>query len=259
MLVLALFVLVSGQDCSFTLPGGEIVDLSSLRNTSPPDYEVYAGDGYIYRANICGPVSSACEGDSSAVATQWTSYSSCISILGRMYDIWGTSLPPKVAYLDASDPNKGFSLTYSGGDYCFNMMSYIDRSVTFNFNCDSAKGSFTDASESTTLCQYTYNFKTKLACVSPSKSDSAALQAAQSQGLSRGSKFLLVLFVASLLYCGLGIAYNKYTGDMSIVESIPHKDFWMEIPALAGDGISFTLTKVKSGFESVKGQSHEPI
>jgi hypothetical protein len=266
LLLLTIFALAAAQDCSFTLPGGEVVNLSSLRNTGPPDFEIFAADGYIYRGNICGSVSAACEGDSSAIATQWTSYSSCVAVLGRMYDIWGSTLAPQVAYIDASDPSQGFSLTFTGGDVCFDMMSYVDRSVTYNFRCDSGKGSLSNAYESTTLCKYTYDFTTKLACTATAPASSAStnpVPASPSSGLSQGSKFLIFLALAIVLYCGLGIAYNKYTSEASLSESIPHKEFWMEIPSLASDGFTFSITKLRSGMESAKGKmsshTHEPI
>jgi hypothetical protein len=226
MFLLIIFAFAAGQDCSFTLPGGEVVNLSSLRNTGPPDYEIFASDGYIYRGNICGSVSAACEGDSSGIATQWTSYSSCVAVLGRLYDIWGSTLAPQVAYIDASDPSQGFSLTFTGGDLCFDMMSYVDRSVTYNFRCGSGKGSLSNAYESTALCKYTYDITTKLACTAtaPASSSTDPVQASPSSGLSRGSKFLIFLALSAVLYCSLGMAYNKYTSEASLSESIPHKD-----------------------------------
>jgi hypothetical protein len=156
------------------------------------------------------------------------------------------------------------------GDVCFNMQSYVDRSVVFNFHCDSStKGSFSNAYETDTLCKYSFDFNTKLACIQPAQTSSSEASqpvqpASTSSGLSSGSKFLLLLGVGLALYCGLGIAYNKYTSESStITESLPHKEFWSEIPSLASDGVSFTLMKLKSGAESVKGkmssQSHEPI
>lgn len=260
MLILAIFVLVSAQDCTFTLPGGEVVNLSSMRNSGLPDYEITSNDGYIYRANICGSVNSACEGDTGGIASQWFSYSTCIASLGRMYDYWGTTIGSSVGYLDASDPSKGFFVSYQGGDICFDMNSYVDRSVTFNFHCDSSKDTLTDAYETSTYCKYALDFNTKLACIGSSKSDSAfPTPAAQTQGLSSGSKFLIFLFIGTLLYCGLGIAYNKYTTDATLLESIPQKEFWMEVPSLAADGMSYSVTKVKVALGSIKGQSHEPI
>ena len=37
-------------------------------------------------------------------------------------------------YLDKDNREKGFHVTYSGGDYCSELM--IDRKTNFVFNCD---------------------------------------------------------------------------------------------------------------------------
>jgi hypothetical protein len=262
MLVLALAAAVTAQDCSFTLPGGEVVNLSTLRKSSPPDYEVLGKDGYYYKGNICGPLNSACEGDSNGIAAQWTSYSTCIAILGRMKNFWGTTLAPTVGYLDAADPNKGFTVTFPGGDSCFNSLGYVDRTVTYNFYCGTGKLSFDNAYESTTRCAYFFDFYTKLGCLNPPLAEASASEVVPgaSDGLSCGWKFLILLFVCVVAYCGLGMAYYKYTGYGSLVESIPQKEFWMEIPSLAADGVSYSLSVLKSGVEAAKskmtGQGH---
>mmetsp|Transcript_10291 Transcript_10291/g.20050 ORF Transcript_10291/g.20050 Transcript_10291/m.20050 type:complete len:159 (+) Transcript_10291:326-802(+) len=157
----------------------------------------------------------------------------------------------------------GFSLTYTEGDICYDMEKYIDRTVTFNFYCDSKdKGSLAEVEESPFLCQYTYDFYTKSACIKPAKASVDPVPP-PATGISSGTKFLIFLLVGVLLYLALGMTYNHFKNSTSLSDSVPNKEFWYEMPSLVQEGISFTIVTIKSGLEVAKGkmssQAHEPI
>jgi hypothetical protein len=51
---------------------------------------------------------------------------------------------------------------------------------------------------------------------------------------------LLLAIIAAGYFLGGGY-YNSKTSNQSIIESIPHKEFWHSLPFLAKDGVAFTV------------------
>jgi len=64
-------------------------------------------------------------------------------------------------------------------------------------------------------------------------------------GLSGGSIFLIALLVTIVVYCTAGIAFNKIKRQQTGLSLIPNSGFWRELPALVGDGFTFTWSKIR--------------
>ncbi|CAG9324551.1 unnamed protein product [Blepharisma stoltei] len=228
MWVLLLFNLASaGQyPCKFTMPDGDVIDLSSLY-TEIPDYEMDAMD-FVYRNNICGDTHKTC-GVNTGIATQWEYNGGCVAVLARQ-----SGTPPVATYINPDDPDLGIRLTYFNGDSC----GSIQRQVIYNIHCAKEKTRMTMAEEFS-LCVYTFEVNSKLVC--PGKS---GVTKKSSSGLSRGTWILLLSVILFAAYCIIGSILNrKNDPELSISESIPHKAFWAELPSLVGDGVQFTVSK----------------
>lgn len=65
-------------------------------------------------------------------------------------------------YIDLDDKSKGFSVFYTGGDYCSGYD--MDRKVKFNFNCDKDVEFEVRSVGETTPCLYEFNIYAKTAC-----------------------------------------------------------------------------------------------
>lgn len=73
---------------------------------------------------------------------------------------------------------------------------------------------------------------------------------------SVGSIILLILGIAMLIYFILGYVFRYYMYGMRGIEAFPNYEFWMDLPALVKDGITF----VQNGFKQVPAQdSYETI
>jgi hypothetical protein len=76
--------------------------------------------------------------------------------------------------------------------------------------------------------------------------------------LSWGAIFLVCLIVGTVAYCGFGCYHRrKHEEGLSYGESIPHGDFWREIPALVTDGCHFSYSKIKGLISRTETPSSE--
>ena len=228
-------------DCVFNMPDGNTVDLYNVYNPLP-DYTISVG-GYDYIINVCGDTVKKCPGDAFSIATQWLN-GSCVSILARQ-----SPAPPVISYIDPEDPGEGVTLTYSNGDVCLD--SFTPRKVVYNLYCDDGITEL-DSAEEDPKCVYNFNFYTKYACPK-----SRTGKVITSKNLSWGSIFLIGLLVSLVLYCVLGTYLNYKNGEnQSISESIPNKDFWVELPSLVFTGIHFSLSKSLECINRLRGKEY---
>ena len=63
IIILLINYLTSAQNCEFVLPDGMKYNFSNLKQQTDFSYTLA---GYIYRANLCGPLVSACSINSQA-------------------------------------------------------------------------------------------------------------------------------------------------------------------------------------------------
>eukprot|EP01063_Lacrimia_lanifica_P031389 TRINITY_DN5160_c0_g1_i1.p1 TRINITY_DN5160_c0_g1~~TRINITY_DN5160_c0_g1_i1.p1 ORF type:complete len:442 (+),score=107.29 TRINITY_DN5160_c0_g1_i1:67-1392(+) len=74
-------------------------------------------------------------------------------------------------------------------------------------------------------------------------------------GMSGGGVFLLLLFVACMVYCTVGIAYNCYRGSGGFPDFIPHLNFWREVPSFFAEGVRVAKRKLCGGKEETPNYS----
>ena len=232
-------------DCTFVTPDGEKYDLSSLRRSGPPDYTVRVGSDYEYRTNICSPTFQSCNGDYSGIATQWSLDGSCVAVLGRQIPVFGGNTPPVVDYIDPSDHSVGVTLKYFNGDVCIDE-GFLERSVLYNIRCaPDEKGTILSAVEYSP-CQYQIDMLSRAGCLPSSQgrlNDNSTRSGRKSGGWT--TWILLSILIGVILYCGLGIYINHKQHDLELLESIPNKEFWKEVPNLLREGAAFTIAKIR--------------
>lgn len=240
-------------DCIFEAPDGIMYDLSSMKHSSPPDYTAPSvSDSYEYRCNVCHSTLQSCAGDFTGLATQWNAGGGCVAVLGRENPVFGGVNRPVLEYLDEGKPEEGVSLVYFNGDLCYTVVAF-EREIRYNIHCDrSTKAELVSISEPR-ACQYVFEFKSKAACLFESQ-DSQAKRAAKKAFSPK--KYLIWTGMILALYCGLGCLYKRRVEGNDWTSSLPHKEFWLDLPALVRDGVSFSLGKVRT-LRSF--QTHEPI
>ena len=240
--LLALTLVFSAEyDCIFEAPDGMMYDLSAMKRASPPDYTVSgSGDPYEYRCNVCHSTLQSCAGDFTGVATQWNSGGSCVAVLARQNPEFGGVNRPTMEYIDPDRPEEGVSLVYYNGDLCYMVVPY-EREVRYNIHCDpTTRSELVSLSEPQT-CKYVFDFNSKAGC--PVDSQYSRAKKAAKKAFSP-KKYLLWIGGVMMVYCILGVMYKRrvYGGEWSI----PHKEFWADVPALVRDGIAFSVTKLRS-------------
>ncbi|CAG9310045.1 unnamed protein product [Blepharisma stoltei] len=255
-MIFFLIVPALAYECSFSLSNGYSVDLSPMINTSPPDYLIIDDYGNTYQANICSELNSNCAGDITGIASVTNSQSPC-KILGRQSPL-GQLSGPRVDFLDKLNPMNGVSLTYYGGDLC-TMIGFVDTQVEYRIKCNPYGGpDVLTRAYALSSCSYIFEFSSKSACpIPPAPVDP------NSQPKSRIKSFLALLFVGFLFYLAIGTIYNKLKNEESWIDSIPHKEFWFNLPGMIRDGIGFTICRAKelirSGNLKYLGNGHIPV
>ena len=127
------------------------------------------------------------------------------------------------------------------------------RKLELTFVCDETTDPYDiptlNCGEYDPICDYWYTIRTKHACVGGSSND-------ESDGLSPGYIFIILLCVGIILYCVGGFIFNgmrnpneegKWT-DLSY--NIPNLPFWKILPQLVMAGCTETTNWVKG--KSVK-------
>jgi len=239
-----LLVTAQAYDCAFKAPDGAEYDLSPLRRSGPPDFTVRVGADYEYRTNLCTPTFQSCNGDPTGIATQWNLDGSCVSVLGRQSPVFGGSNPPVLDYIDRNDHSVGVTLKYVNGDVCIDE-GFLERSVMYNIRCaPDEKGAVLSATEYSP-CQYQIDIISKAGCLPASRGSLSDNSTRQRSKAGNGTWLLLSLAIGLSLYCGLGIYINKKRHGLELLESIPHKEFWQEVPNLVREGAAFTIAKLR--------------
>lgn len=242
---MGLVAVTVAYECTFTAPDGAEYDLTPLRKISPPDYSSKVGGQYEYRSNICGTTFQPCNGDTSGIATQWNIDGRCVAVLGRQNPVFGVGNPPEFTYIDPNAPEKGVTLKYQNGDVCIDI-GFIERTVTYTIKCDpSAKASVIQAVE-TSPCQYQIDFASKSACPPVPETNLNDNSTRRKKKVNRGTWLLLTVAVGVTVYCGVGIYINKKRHGMELLESIPNKEFWSEVPAMLRELVASMVARVRN-------------
>ena len=70
-----------------------------------------------------------------------------------------------------------------------------------------------------------------------------------------GWTFILVVFIGSVTYCGVGAFYNNRKYMLPFPDNVPQKDFWTELPGLVQEGVSFSRSFIPGQSPHIKGAS----
>jgi hypothetical protein len=151
------------KKCHLKMPDSYSINLHSLAKNAPPDYTYEDSRGFVYIFNICRNTIMTCNGKDESLALQYFcmfSIYSFNSIEGQCTSELGKFVQ-KVDYIDKKQRNKGFKVTYSGGDFCHE--EGIDRKSNFIFNCDPSID-FEVRSVDELKCIYTFNIYSNKVC-----------------------------------------------------------------------------------------------
>jgi len=139
---------------------------------------------------------------------------------------------------------KGVKLTYRDGTYC----GFNGRISNIEIECDAnePQGIIYDVNE-VVMCEYTIKMKSKHACpAGGGSSSSGGDDGGSSGGLDGGWVFVIIVVSLMAVYFIGGTIYRKTFLHIEGADAIPNYEFWKELPALAKDGASFTMDKIRS-------------
>ena len=234
---------IENEGCSWKDPEtGKVYDISSLTNTNVGEEYMFTGGEFIYKANICGRVTSKCNADippgSTPVAFAYQKNQVfgdiCIASLGDLMSAatWST--------FREKNGKKGFQIHYTGGSGGCPPPAPPSRSVTYKFICDHSardKALLINAEEQNS-CQYTLQFKTALACRSFKR-------------FSVTGFFLFLFFFSMCIYCFVEASENIQKGATG-ANIVPHRDAIFLFFELVMEGITFTKEILMSVYNKIK-------
>ena len=179
--------------CKFVLSEDEVIDLTPLSRSNPPDY-VYHTDDVFFIFNFCKPTIKHCNGIEGSFASIWnaTTYS-CIGPIG------GSS--PILSYIDPSRKYKGIKLIYNGGGIHTIVEVSCDHEYPHNALVN------VEVQKMDTQVNYVFHFKSNAVCMNDAKSTES-----EWNGLSI---FLILLLIFVLTYLGCDAYMNRYNGSFS--------------------------------------------
>lgn len=181
------------------------------------------GTKFIAEANVCDPlvIANSCpaKANAAAIVIEPVTVPACEgSVVGDVnHAQW--------SLLDATDPMKGVSITYTNGDACQSAATSPPKTVTYSISCDNnGQSSLNNVVADSSGCNYEFVFSSPSACPSiPSP-----------QSLGTGGVVFVLILVAIFLYIAIGIGWKKRVKGTSGMESIPHIDFWRALGARCG-------------------------
>jgi hypothetical protein len=237
--MIALLLLLSSAHAVLSAcvgPNG--VDLSNLQ--SPQGYSFYDGKKFLYKFNVCAPLSAQCDfaGDVSVCQT----YNG-----GTGQILVSVFASQTITY---NPDQKSYTFAYSGGD--------DGRAATIRFSCDpTAKGAITNWAVMNTALTYSFFASTDRVCgapavsntplpsgsINPNASASATpgTKVTVSASISGGWIFFIVVVVGFVVYMAAGVAIKATRGARGL-EAIPNVEGWRNLPGLVKDGTMFVFT-----------------
>ena len=154
---------------------------------------------------------------------------------------------PEISYqlIDAKKPSAGVKYVMNGGDSCGTNGQIVNHTFTVNIQCDSKiKTAPTDFQvQSINECAYETTFKHKAGY---------PVGGGGSGGLTFGGVFLIIFFCGGFTYFAGFFAYNMKYAQLTGLDAVPHKGFWMELPVLAKEGTFFTWEKLQALYSKTK-------
>jgi hypothetical protein len=213
---------------------GHSFDLSPLGKTEISTTTDENGDHFTYRLKICGEVAESCPGDDPGHVTRGTAVQSGPGTC-EILSVWNSDVQWEL--LDSSNPGTGgIKLTLSNGDPC----DGVPRTLVINIACDEsqavpAPGTWTTYNQNVPgACTYNMHIKSNTGCA-----------VAGGGGMGLATAFCLAVLVTTIVYCAGGMVYRHqtYGAAWGSQESVPHLDFWRELPGLVADGVAWTRAR----------------
>jgi len=204
-----------------------------------------------YKFAMCGEVTEyKCRMDEGAVC-EYIAATSTTHLLGR----W---LYSGVTFNYLPDAGE-LQLSMADGDYP-GCAPGKHRNVTISMHCSTDKNEVLPkvqpVMEIADNCTYYVRMTSVAACptaIGPGNGGGGG-------GLSGGSVFIIVVIVVTVVYFAAGFAYKSLVKGTRGVESIPHVDYWRDLPGLVADGFRFVFAKIRGiFFSSTPATNYETI
>ena len=140
------------------------------------------------------------------------------------------------------EQGKGLMVVYGDGDECLGAGTG-NRALIYLICDESTTGRFEGGAQRTSDCGYTFRYRTPAAC------GKEVPYSTGEGGLDGAGVFLIILFVALILYILIGIILNKvvFHKEGPFVQMLPHYSFWVSLPGLVIDGCKFIGHGFKKG------------
>jgi len=176
---------------------------------------------YIYSVDLCSPIPFACD-------TCTTDSGYCQQSTDKKWTFCVGKY--STASFVGQDGGKGVQIYYTsppGNDGLVRK-----GTVTVNCNPNAKTPQNVDIHNPVNVNSYQISFDSAAGC-------------AGGGGLSGGSIFLIILIPGIALYFFGGMLYLGALKGNRGKEMVPNIEFWVTVPGLVQDGITFTITKVK--------------
>jgi hypothetical protein len=193
-------------------------------------------DQYHYAINPCGLVPATSCGIPTTprpgvMACQTSVVNTFISILAFIDGVTGTN----ASFIEREEPGSGVVMTIRNGDGC----GGPPRTMIVTFMCDHKvrRPTSIDIDESPS-CTFNIQLRAADACPLGSSDDST------STPFGVGAIFVIVVVVIVSVYIVGGLSWKRFKQGYHGLETIPNRDFWVNIFALIVAGCRFSLSKV---------------
>eukprot|EP01122_Echinamoeba_exundans_P004045 TRINITY_DN14085_c0_g1_i1.p2 TRINITY_DN14085_c0_g1~~TRINITY_DN14085_c0_g1_i1.p2 ORF type:complete len:284 (-),score=41.04 TRINITY_DN14085_c0_g1_i1:191-1042(-) len=235
---------VAAGPCDDMVVNGQHYSLTTLANSGPFSVVVTGGDQqpHTYDFAVCGGLPDPCPHQGGGTSQQCNTVGSA-----GMCESWpgngracGGRWTGAITLAAVNEGNAtGVSFLYSDGDDC--PCTPPNRRTTIKIICDptvtGAPAGITGNIPDPNNLMYMITMRHANGCPS----------SAGATTLSAGSILLIILVVTFSIYFFGGILFNKYKLNMTGVDVIPNKDFWVDLPALVKDGGNFIITCGRGG------------
>jgi len=234
---------VVGDNCVFAPDDWSgVYDFTKIQ-----DWEIGASDGDTYGFNACGP-SSYC------TDIGFPGMNLCRA--GNGPTIQFSTGPGSWSLIDDNNFTAGAQLTFTG-DAIQDMCPEPTKTTTvLQFLCRDPVNDgpvidkYGDMGPPYT-CNWVISFGSTVVCEAilnpPSRIYPPPPPGSNSTGLSGGSIFLIALLVTAVVYCVGGVLFQKFHKQQTGLSMIPNSQFWLSIPGLVKDGISYSWSKLRGG------------
>jgi len=236
LLLLSLFLIV------FVPP------VNSLCGPAPFDFTAFGSkqqtftDGRKYSFNVCNSC-SCCAGYPAAWGcASWNNDFNVVNM--------GTSA--SWSFITPNDPSSGAKVVVSAGrdvDDSFCMSNPNAAQFTVYFKCLSLPGddsfSITSVASATNGCQWVFTVNSAAVCALYPPLPPPTPTPGSSSSLSGGWIFIIILLIATFVYCVGGVLYMKFRRQATGWDLIPNSGFWRELGSLIKDGCRFSYSKLR--------------